>query len=263
MNSESLPLLRPLPDRIETTRLILRPWSAADAPVLKALIDANLDHLRAWMPWAMNEPSPVEAIAERVEVFAGNVRDGTDFGVGVFLGDEAIGGAGLHRRNGPDTLEIGYWTASAHTGRGYASEAAMALTSLAFTLPHIEHVQIRCDPHNTSSAAVPRKLGFSHVATLEADTLTPTGEPRATMVWQVSRTQWRTKLHDGNERQEMSAPPRNPPLARQRERCSATLLRRLPIAQPRPAAAPRTVSPTFAPHPTLARPARLSRTWAT
>jgi RimJ/RimL family protein N-acetyltransferase len=188
MTNESLPLLRPLPDSIETMRLVLRPWSSADAPVLKGLIDANLEHLRAWMPWAMNEPSPVESIAERIELFAGNVREGTDYTVGIFLGDNAIGGSGLHRRNGPDTLEIGYWIAARHTGRGYAAEAAMALTTLAFALPHVEHVQIRCDPRNASSAAIPRKLGFSHVATLEAETQTPTGEPRATMVWQMSRT---------------------------------------------------------------------------
>jgi len=187
MTNEALPLLRPLPDSIETMRLVLRPWSAADAPVLKGLIDANLDHLRAWMPWAMNEPSPVESVAERIELFAGNVREGTDYTVGIFLGDEAIGGSGLHRRNGQDTLEIGYWIAARHTGRGYAAEAAMALTSLAFALPHVDHVEIRCDPRNASSAAIPRKLGFSHVATLEAETQTPTGEPRATMVWQISR----------------------------------------------------------------------------
>ncbi len=191
MMTESLPLLRPVPDRIETTRLVLRPWNPGEAPVLKALIDANLEHLRAWMPWAMEEPSSVEAIAQRLELFAANVRDGVDYAVGVFLGDEAIGGAGLHRRDGPDTLEIGYWIASSHIGRGYASEAALALTSLAFALPHVEHVQIRCDPHNAASAAVPRKLGYTHAATLEGDAKTPTGAPRASMVWEISRASFR------------------------------------------------------------------------
>ena len=185
--TDDLPLLQPLPDQVETPRLVLRPWRPDDAPVLKALIDANLDHLRAWMPWAMNEPSPVEAIVERIELFARNVRDGSEYIVGVFLDGVAIGGSGLHRRNGPDTLEIGYWIAAAHTRRGYAAEAAAALTALAFTMPHIDHVQIRCDPRNSSSAAIPRKLGFTHIMTIEADTLTPSGETRATMVWQISR----------------------------------------------------------------------------
>ena len=197
MTAEALPLLHPLPRQITTSRLVLRPWSAVDAPVLKALIDENIEHLRAWMPWAMNEPSPLEAIAARIELFAAHVREGSDYGVGVFLDDKAIGGSGLHRRAGPDTLEIGYWIASSHTRRGYASEAAMALTSLAFTMPHVEKVQIRCDPRNAASAAVPLKLGFSHIATIEADTVTPTGEPRATMVWEISRTTFYTSQKEG------------------------------------------------------------------
>jgi RimJ/RimL family protein N-acetyltransferase len=191
MTAGSLPLLAPLPDQITTSRLLLRPWREADAPVLKALIDANLEHLRTWMPWAMNEPSPIEAIAKRIELFAGHVREGSDFTLGIFLGDEAIGGCGLHRRAGPDTLEIGYWIAAWHTRRGYATEAASALTSLAFRMPHIEHVQIRCDPVNTASAAVPRKLGFTHIETIKADTVTPKGEPRATMVWEISRLEFK------------------------------------------------------------------------
>lgn len=190
MTGESLPLLAALPEQIATSRLVLRPWRVSDAPVLKALIDANLDHLRAWMPWAMNEPSPVEAIARRIEVFAGHVREATDFTVGIFLGDEAIGGCGLHRRAGPDTLEIGYWIAAAHVRRGYASEAASALVLLAFSMPHVQYVQIRCDPLNTASAAVPRRLGYTHIETIKADTVTPTGEPRATMVWEISRSEF-------------------------------------------------------------------------
>jgi RimJ/RimL family protein N-acetyltransferase len=203
MTAESLPLLAPLPEQIATSRLVLRPWRVEDAPVLKALIDANLDHLRAWMPWAMNEPSPVEAVAQRIELFAGHVREGSDFTVGIFLGAQAIGGSGLHRRAGPDTLEIGYWIAASHTRRGFASEAATALTKVAFSMPHVERVQIRCDPRNVASASVPRKLGYAHVATLTDDTLTPTGEPRATMVWEIGRM----NFLNNREEQVMSESP--------------------------------------------------------
>ena len=193
MTIASLPTLHPLPNRIETPRLVLRPWAVEDAPALKALIDANLDHLRAWMPWAMNEPSPVEVIAERIEMFRGQRERGEDFGVGVLRGDEAIGGAGLHLRDGPGVLEIGYWIAAAHGGRGYATEAAVVLTDLAFAMAGIERVEIRCDPRNVVSAAVPRKLGFVHTTTLKANTVTPTGEPRDTMVWETTRSSWFAK----------------------------------------------------------------------
>jgi RimJ/RimL family protein N-acetyltransferase len=175
-------------ERIETARLVLRRWSADDAPRLKTLVDANLDHLRPWMPWAMQEPSPVETIAERLERFARHHRDGLEWTMGIFLGadDTLIGGAGLHPRIGPAALEIGYWIAEPHTRRGYATEAAAALTAAAFAMRQIEHVEIRCDPRNVASARVPDKLGYRHTETLTANTVTPTGEPRDTMVWTIT-----------------------------------------------------------------------------
>lgn len=200
MTDGALPLLHPLPERILAPRLVLRPWSVDDAPRLKALIDANLDHLRRWMPWAMNEPSPVEAIAERIEMFRGQRERGEDYGVGLLRGDEAIGGAGLHRRDGPGVLEVGYWIAAAHGGRGYATEAAFALTELAFTMAGIERVEIRCDPRNVVSAAVPRKLGFVHKTTLKANTVTPTGEPRDTMVWETTLSSWLARREHASAR---------------------------------------------------------------
>jgi hypothetical protein len=87
-------------------------------------------------------------------------------------------------------LEVGYWIAAAHGGRGYATEASVVLTDLAFSMDGIERVEIRCDPRNAVSAAVPRKLGFVHTTTLKANTVTPTGEPRDTMVWEMSRSSW-------------------------------------------------------------------------
>lgn len=178
-------------ERIETPRLVLRRWRPDDAPRLKALVDANLDHLRPWMPWAMQEPSPVEAITERLERFERHHRDGLEWTMAICLSadDTLIGGAGLHPRIGPDALEIGYWIAEAHTRRGYATETAAALTSAAFSLPQIDHVEIRCDPRNVASARVPAKLGYRHAETLTANTTTPTGEPRDTMVWRITRAE--------------------------------------------------------------------------
>ncbi len=53
-----------------------------------------------------------------------------------------------------------------HIGKGYASELAAALTKVAFEVVGVDRVEIRCDPHNVRSAAVPRKLGYGLEATL-------------------------------------------------------------------------------------------------
>ena len=77
-----------------------------------------------------------------------------------------LGGAGLHPRRGVGALEIGYWMRSARTGRGLTTEAAGALTRVAFEVRGVDRVEIRCDPGNVASAAIPPKLGFTHEATL-------------------------------------------------------------------------------------------------
>lgn len=47
----------------------------------------------------------------------------------------------------------------------------------------MRRVEIRCDPANAASAAIPRKLGFTHEATLRGRSTTETGAPRDSMVW--------------------------------------------------------------------------------
>lgn len=184
-----------LPATIYTERLLLRSWKPSDARSLKSAIDANLQHLQAWMPWAMSEPSPIEEIVARIEKFAADFAAGVDWTYGIFSsnGDTVIGGSGAHPRIGSDGLEIGYWIGTAHTHQGYATEAAAAITRAAFTQPTIQQIQIRCDTNNVASAAIPRRLGYHHIETLVADATTPAGAPRDTMVWQLTRTEFESQ----------------------------------------------------------------------
>jgi hypothetical protein len=41
----------------------IRPWTEDDAPALAAAIAASLPELRPWMPWAADEPQPVDVRA--------------------------------------------------------------------------------------------------------------------------------------------------------------------------------------------------------
>jgi RimJ/RimL family protein N-acetyltransferase len=178
-----------VPARIETPRLLLRCYEVADAPVLKTAIDANLEHLLPWIPWAVNEPSSLEQIETRIAGFEKDFRTGPNWGFGIFLRTEPtlIGGIGFHARIGPRALEIGYWIDRRATQRGYATEATDALTRLAFTFPEIDRLEIRCDPRNTASVAIPRRLGYRHITTLEKHATMFPGEPRDTMIWETTR----------------------------------------------------------------------------
>jgi RimJ/RimL family protein N-acetyltransferase len=50
----------------------------------------------------------------------------------------------------------------------------------------VKAVEIRCDPDNARSAAVPRRLGFEHITTLEGDRVRRDGTLHDTMVWQLT-----------------------------------------------------------------------------
>lgn len=183
-----------LPARIETERLMLRPHAPGDGPALKAAIDANLEHLQAWMDWAMAEPSSLDVIEARIEKFVAGFATGPDWGYSIRRRTDErtiIGACGMHARIGPHAIEIGYWLDAKQTGRGYATEATAALVAVAFAQPSVERVEIRCDPTNTASAAIPRRLGFTYITTLEKNAKTPRGDPRDTMVFQITRENFR------------------------------------------------------------------------
>jgi len=156
------------PYRIRTERLLLRCWNPSDAPLLKDAIDSSLENLGRWMPWAREEPTSVEEKAELLRGFRGRFDLGQDFVYGIFNLDEAevVGGTGLHTRAGDDALEIGYWIRDSRVGNGFASEAAAALTRVAFEVCGVDRVEIRVDPANTTSLAIPRRLGFGEEGTL-------------------------------------------------------------------------------------------------
>ena len=56
----------PIPFRIRTARLALRCWEPTDAAALCAAIAMSLDHLRVWVPWAMQEPIPLREKVKQI-----------------------------------------------------------------------------------------------------------------------------------------------------------------------------------------------------
>ncbi|MCX6031709.1 MAG: GNAT family protein [Chloroflexi bacterium] len=170
--------------RIVAPHLVLRCWQPADAPLLKAAVDASIEHLRPWMPWAQNEPTELDAKVATLRRWRGEFDLDKDYVYGIFAPDETavLGSTGLHTRPGPDGREIGYWVRADQINRGIATETAAALTKVAFGIIKVQRVEIHCDARNVRSAAVPRKLGFVHEATLRRRSHAE-GEPRDTMVW--------------------------------------------------------------------------------
>ena len=171
----------PPPYRIETERLVVRCWEPRDAPLLKDAVDSSLEHMRPWMPWAHEDPQPVEAKVELLRGFRGRFDLGQDFVYGIFSPDEseAIGGTGLHTRRGEGIFEIGYWIRASRVRQGFATEATAALTRVGFELCDVERIELRVDPANEASLGIPRKLGFVEEGTMRGVFHGADGQPRA------------------------------------------------------------------------------------
>jgi RimJ/RimL family protein N-acetyltransferase len=158
----------PPPYRIETERLVIRCYEPRDAPLSKEAIDSSLEHLVPWMPWAEDEPQSVDEKVELMRRFRSQFDAGSNFIFGIFSRDETqqLGGTGLHPRNEPGGLEIGYWVRESAARQGIVTESTAALTRVGFEICGADRIEIRIEPRNEASKGVPRKLGFVEEATL-------------------------------------------------------------------------------------------------
>jgi len=171
--------------RIITSRLIVRCWHPADAPRLKTAIEANVNHLLPWLPFAKNEPEDLQVKIERIRGWRSRFDADTDYTYAIFDPEETrvVGGTGLHKRVGDQAFEIGYWIDHEMINQGYATEISAALVKVAFEIMNARRVEIHVDPLNHRSAAVPHKLGFVHEATLRERLATTEYEWSDEMIW--------------------------------------------------------------------------------
>lgn len=140
---------------MRSERLFLRPgWDEDWQEIFTQIADEAVARNLAQVPW------PYTAVDARA--YAGRVQDGRHphflITVPGGQGAELIGCIGI--KPGEDCGELGYWIGQQHWGRGFATEAARAVMSLARTLGH-RQLRARHFADNPASGRVLRKLGFA------------------------------------------------------------------------------------------------------
>jgi RimJ/RimL family protein N-acetyltransferase len=180
-----------LPDTLLAGPVRLDRWQEDQLDELMEAISLSYDELHRWMPWAAAMPSAeaeLAVLAIGVEAFEEDCE--WQYLVRENCSGALVGGAGLRRRPGLDSLEVGYWTRSDRTGRGYATAAACALTSAAFAhVCAVDTVEIHTDAANLASAAIPPKLGFA-LARTEPRPPETRGATGNFLVWEARRCHW-------------------------------------------------------------------------
>jgi RimJ/RimL family protein N-acetyltransferase len=173
--------------RVCSERLVARCWSPEDAERLRAALDASDAHLRPWIPFMRDEPRSLEETTRWLRRHRAQFDLDEEYRYGVFSRDEEqlLGEAMLLGRSGPGSLEIGYWIDVRHVGHGYATEAAAVMTRVGFEIQNVARVEIHCAPENEGSAAIPRRLGFTHESTLKERLENNDGGFDDLMVWSM------------------------------------------------------------------------------
>lgn len=124
------------------------------------LVQKNIEHLKPWMPWAVDGYAEEHArvwIQRTLDEFA---KDGR-FNALILFDERMIGTIGFHDLDIVNHhASIGYWIDKDHEGKGIISRCCRVLVNYLFDTMELNRVQINCNVENTRSRAIPERLGF-------------------------------------------------------------------------------------------------------
>jgi RimJ/RimL family protein N-acetyltransferase len=150
--------------RLETERLVLRPWQTGDEEALVR----HADNRGVWINLRDLFPHPYTLDDAREFIGRNLLRSSPPMNLAIEHAGEPIGSVGLHPLTDVSrfTAEIGYWIGEAFWGRGLATEALRRFTDYAFEQFPIERLEGWIFATNPSSGRVLEKAGYEHEATL-------------------------------------------------------------------------------------------------
>lgn len=139
----------------------LRPLRIRHAAELHAVVEANREHLRRWLPWVDASESVEQTRAYLREIQSRAARDDA-ITLGIWTAEGLRGVVGFHliewfhRRT-----SLGYWLAADAQGRGLMTRAVRALLDHAFGDLGLNRVELAAATGNTRSRAIAERLGFT------------------------------------------------------------------------------------------------------
>ncbi len=161
--------------RLITDRLILRPWTTADAPDLYAYARVNgVGQMAGWPPHRSLDESKtiVSLFIEGRNCFA------------LEYAGKVIGSLGIEKYSEEDFpelahlrgREIGYVLSKAYWGNGLIPEAVKAVTDYLFDAEGLDFILVAHFDWNSQSKRVIEKCGFSYCKTVDSKTRYSTAE---------------------------------------------------------------------------------------
>lgn len=152
------------------------------------LINANLDHLREWEPWAHGEQSLISVAGFGTYLLAQWVKG--EAIPCIIRQDRQVAGATTARINLYEkSATLGYWLGEGYEGRGLVTRAVSALLDVVFDEYELDRAIIETSVMNKRSRAVAERLGFTHEGTMRGAQAYPGGR-RDLVVYGLLRGEW-------------------------------------------------------------------------
>lgn len=176
---------------LRTPRLILRPWRDADDEAFAAMFDDP--PVMEFLPAATG--AEIDAFIQRIKTHFAEHGFGW-WAVEVPQVAPFIGYVGLSvpRFEAPfmPAVEVGWRLASAHWGKGYATEAARAALEAGFTRFGLGEIVSFTVPANTRSTRVMERIGMTRDPTGDFDhPRLPEGHPlRRHVLYRLGKERW-------------------------------------------------------------------------
>jgi [ribosomal protein S5]-alanine N-acetyltransferase len=158
-----------LQETIYTERLVLRPFTLADAPQVKALAgERQIYETTLFVPYPYEDGMAESWISTHQAGFyeGRGVVFAISLARGALMGAIALNKAGLF-----NAAELGYWIGVAYWNRGYCTEAAKAVLEYGFNVLRYHKISARHFVGNISSGRVLEKIGMRHEGLLQDDVM--------------------------------------------------------------------------------------------
>ncbi len=175
---------------LKTARLLLRPWTEADAESLYEYAKNPLVGPAAGWPVQNNSRQIIRDILSAKETYA-VTRKGND---------AAIGSVGLLRgdksnlRIADDEAEVGYWIGEPHWGKGYIPEAVRELMRHAFEDLKLSALWCGYFDGNEKSKRVAEKCGFTFHHTEHDKEWPLIGAVKTQHITRITKDEWSATL---------------------------------------------------------------------
>ena len=140
--------------------LYLRSFNIDDTEMLMACMQVNIDHLQKWIPW-VNPQSHIGQVQEFIHQQMQALEHQEGMMLGIFLGEELIGMAGLQDWDHAVSMaELGFWLSKEHLRKGLMSKVLERLVQFGFLDMQLQRITATFPIANVGAHKLLERSGF-------------------------------------------------------------------------------------------------------